>query len=157
MWACVCVSGGWGVVLNQNQRGWGSLWQQSRWRWERRVILIKLIPSKPQDDLIQCLLITGFCQVARTQLWTLISAPDPAPSHRTDTKLCWVLTYTLNRCQDRSVNPPVHWCSDLWRRPPPLSASLSPLLVFRSFPRPPQRVSAKRGRRCDDGQKSPVL
>lgn len=46
---CVCA---WRGVSNQNQRSWESLWQQGRVRWEQRVILIKLIPSKPQDDVI---------------------------------------------------------------------------------------------------------
>lgn len=63
----------------------------------------------------------------------LLTQPPPRPPHRTDTKLCRVFTYTLNRCQDRSVMlRPVE---------EPLALSLSTPLVFRSFPRPPQCVS----------------
>lgn len=85
-----------GKVSNQNHRSWEALTGrlQRSWmpepRWEWRVILIKLIPSKPQHDVIQCLLIRDSCPEANTNSHSVVNVSS---SHRTNLKIYTTLNY----------------------------------------------------------------
>lgn len=57
------------ALTGRLQRSW---MPEPRWEW--RVILIKLIPCKPQNDVIQCLLIRDSCRGAKTNSHSVVNA-----------------------------------------------------------------------------------